>query len=470
MIALISKEIRQLFPFALIWFCLLALTYGSELFAIRVDESSYFSWCGEFCETGTNTSMVLVNIVLFLIAAYSLFPREIDDSTIDFLHSLPVSRTRIFVSKIVAVVLMLWFLLLIDRLLQASVLSLNTQTLTGKRYWRTDFLLYGRDCLFAFVVVCHGVFISWFRTAGLLLYSAYLIILMWLEQSLLVTGIYSIFGFYTNEYDGPNIIMDWETIGFQLVFALLLLFVAYLLWSKADSKPRATGNGKLAKALPVVFSVFAFVMATGYMVGMMQSSAGGDAGVGIVKLKTEHYSFSYRESDEDAMRELESFAEPDYAALVELLGTNVMPVIQTDMTSDSSHALGLASWKKIRMILTTADEVDPLYRRVLSHETAHVFQTVESEHAFSKVSNSVNFFIEGMAQYTSFKIVPDEASRESNWLVSSVSWKRHNIKFAQLANRRAFAALYDPEMLYGIGDIWVEAMAQVCGQESIGNF
>jgi len=170
------------------------------------------------------------------------------------------------------------------------------------------------------------------------------------------------------------------------------------------------------------------------------------------------------------MLEMTKFAESDYEALVSLLGSQNRPVIQTDMTSDSEHALGLASWKKIRMILTSADEIDPLYRRVLSHETAHVFQSVESERAFAKVSNSVNFFIEGMAQYTSFTIVPDAGSRESNWLVSSVSWQRHNIKFAEMTNRRVFASLYDPEMLYGIGDIWVEAMAQTCGVESIGDF
>jgi len=190
----------------------------------------------------------------------------------------------------------------------------------------------------------------------------------------------------------------------------------------------------------------------------------------IHQLETEHFKFSYRVANEPAMQKLKSFAEDDYDALVELLGAADSPVIRVDMTSDSTHALGLASWKKIRMVLKREEDVNPLYRRVLSHETAHVFQSVESNRKLKESANSVGFFIEGMAQFTSFNIVPDVESRESNWLISSIAWQRHNIKFAELANRAVFESLYDPELLYGIGDIWVEAMAQTCGESSVGDF
>ncbi len=469
MIGLVQKELKQLIPYALIWFSLMALSYGSELFSLRVDESSYAAWCGEVCDAGIFTDLVFFNILLFLIAAYSLFPREYDDSTVDFLRSLPVSRSRIFVAKIVAILLLLWLLILFDRVFQIAVLSLNTQSITGKAYWKTDLLFYVRDCLFAFVIVCHGVFLSWFRTIGLILYCTYLIVLIWLEQVLKVSGVYSVFGFYSNEYNGQNLLLDWATIGFHLVVAALLLFVSYFLWSNTDSKPRAPGSGKLAKIVPILFSVIAFFMVAGYMITMMGVGS-DDSEQGIARVTSEHYMFSYRDTDEEAMQELLKYAEPDYEALVALLGAKNRPIIQADMTSESNHALGLASWKSIKMILTTKDEVNPLYRRVLSHETAHVFQSVESDRAFSESGNSVNFFIEGMAQFTSFQIVPDVDSRDSNWMISAVSWARHNIKFEEMANRQVFATLYDPEMLYGIGDIWVSALAQTCGVESIGNF
>lgn len=470
MMRLILKELKQLLPFTLLWLCLVALFYGAELATVRIDEESYLSWCKAYCDVGTNIDIVLFTILLYMIAAYSLFPKEFDESTVDFLRSLPIGRKKIFFSKVIAAWILLCLLLVLDRVLQAAVLSFNSQTVTGKSYWMNDLRFFTRESLFAFVIVSHGVFLSWFRTTGLIIYCAYLIGLILLEQLMGVSGIYNIFSFFGNEYDGENLLLDWQVIGFHVVVAGILLIVSYFMWTGTDSRPKTPGTGIFAKAMPIVLSVFGFVVVAGWMVSMLQSALVESVQSDIKRLVTEHYSFSYRSADELAMSKLEPFVEDDYDALVELLGAEDNPMIQADMTSDSEHALGLATWKKIRMVLKSEDDVDPLYRRVLSHETAHVFQSVESNRALTKSANSVGFFIEGMAQYTSFAIVPDVSSRESNWLISSVAWHRQNIKFDRMANRSAFEALYDPELLYGIGDIWVDAMARTCGKASVGEF
>jgi len=472
MIRLIGKELKQLLPYTFLWLSLLALYIGVELSTLRVDESSYLSWCDQYCDVGANPDIALFNIVLYMIAAYSLFPREFDDSTIDFLRSLPIARSKIFVSKIASAWILLCSLLLLERLIQFSLLSLNTQSITGTRYLHNDMLFLARDCLFAFVVVAHGVIVSWFRTIGLVVYSAYLVALTWLEAKNSQSGIsessmYNILTFFDNEYDGPNLLIDWTAIGFHVLIAVALLMIGYALWTNTDSRPRASSASKLNWILPIVFSVLAFLIFTGYMLNLMMNTTTEPE---VKKLDTDHYKFSYREINESAMHKLQRFVETDYDALVDLLGASDPPVIRVDMTSDSAHALGLASWKKIRMVLKSEEEVDPLYRRVLSHETAHVFQSVESNRKLANSPNSVGFFIEGMAQFTSFAIVPDNVSRESNWLISAVAWQRHNITFDELANRNLFESLYDPELLYGIGDIWVEAMAQTCGSSSVGDF
>ena len=472
MMRLIGKELKQLLPYTFLWLSLLALYIGVELSTLRIDESSYLSWCEDYCNVGANIDIALFNIVLYMIAAYSLFPREFDDSTIDFLRSLPIARSKIYIAKIASAWILLCSLLFLERILQFSLLSLNTQSITGSRYIYNDVIFLTRDCLFAFVIVAHGVIVSWFRTIGLIIYSTYLIVLVWLETANSQTGIgksgvYNILTFFDNEYDGSKLLVDWTSIGFHVVVAVLLLMIGYKLWTNTDSRPRASGGGKLNRILPIVFSVLAFVFFAIYMLNLMLSAS---VESDIKRLETEHYKFSYRASNESAMEELASFSESDYDALVDMLGVSEQPIIRVDMTSDSSHALGLASWKKIRMVLKNDSDVNPLYRRVLSHETAHVFQSVESNRTLAKSANTVGFFIEGMAQYTSFTIVPDHASRESNWLISSIAWQRHNIKFEELANRNVFESLYDPELLYGIGDIWVDAMAQTCGQSSIGDF
>jgi ABC-type transport system involved in multi-copper enzyme maturation permease subunit len=470
MIQLVLKELKQLVPFAFLWFALSALYYITELATHRIDEESYSSWCDDYCRVGSNSDVALFTILIILIAAYNLFPREYDDSTIDFLRSLPVKLPKLFWSKIFAAWVMLFGLISLDHMIQAGLLSLNTQSLTGKSYWQVDFALLLRNVLFAVVVISHGVFLSWFRTVGLLIYCAYLIALIWLENQFGFSGIYNVLGFFDNEYSGQQLILNWAVIGFHLCVAFILYFVSYFLWTNTDSKPRAPGTSKASKILPILGVVFSFLLVIGVLAVMVGNTA-KDARIRNIQAEnTEHYSFTYNAEDTQAMNLLIPFVEQDYAALAELLGVTELPRIQADMTSESDHALGLASWKKIRMVLNTPLDVDPLYRRVLSHETAHVLQSTESNRKLGEFANSTGFFIEGMAQYVSFSIVSDDVSRDSNWLVSSLAWQRQNIKFAEMANRTIFDTLYDGELLYGIGDIWVHAMADACGVESLGNF
>jgi len=470
MIRLIGRELRQLWPYALLWCILIVLFYGAELATLRIDEESYLSWCKEYCDVGTNVDLVLFSIVFYMIAAYSLFPREFDDATIDFLRSLPISRGAIFLSKVLAVWMLLTLLLALDKLVQTILLSFNTQSLTGRTYFAMDATFMLRDTLFAFVIAAHGIFLSWFRTTGLIFYAIYLIALIWLEQMLGMAGVYSIFRFYNNEYFGQKIILDWTVIGFHITVALVLLACSYLLWTKTDSKPKNPAKSKMARFVPVILTIFGFLLVTGSMLGLMNSAQEQAQIEDIKTTETAHYNFSYRGDDQKAIDALTKVAEQDFESMVDLLSAHEKPKIFADMTSDGEHALGLASWKKIRMVLDDSRNAGPLPRRVLSHETAHVFQSVESKRALTKAGNAAGFFIEGMAQYASFNIVPDKQARSTNWLISSVAWSRQDIKFPALANRVVFESLYDPEMLYGIGDIWTDAMVQVCGQESLGNF
>lgn len=470
MIRLMLCQFRQLLPFVLLWFALSGLFFGMEFATDRIDEMSYLDWCADYCNAGSDPNLLLVLVILYMIASYSLFPREFDDQTIDFVRSLPVSRGQIFLAKVLAAVVLLWLLNVAEAAIQSVLLAFNTQTITGRKYWVNDGLMLLRNCLFVVVVVAHGVFISWFRTVGLILYSVYLFGLIWLEQALGYTGVYNLFRFFNNEYDGQRILLDWPVIGMQLLIALFLLWVSFHLWTRTDSRPRVAGSGRLARAMPVFLSVLAFLAVTATL-GVLIMRAGFDRQQdNVQRSKTAYYQFAYRLSDKQRMSELQQFVDTDYLALAALLNTQNRPFIQADMTSDHQHAVGLASYKSIRMTLSAGKSVDPEYRRILSHETAHVFQSIESNRKLAAAANSIGFFIEGMAQYTSFTIVPDPQTRQTNWAVSSISWKRHNISFAEMANRAFFEVSYDPELLYGIGDIWVDAMVRQCGVKSLGDF
>ncbi len=470
MTRLVLCQIKQLLPFVLLWVALAAMFYGIEFGTERIDELSYLDWCSTYCDVGSDFDVVLFTVILYMLAAYSLFPREFDEGTIDFVRSLPVTNAQIFFAKILAAWLVISLLNIAETLIHSGFLLFNTQSITGTKYWANDFTMLIRNILFAFVIVSHGVFISWFRTLGLILYCGYLIGLIWLEQSLGVSGPYNLFRFYSNEYDGQKLLIDWPVIGVQLIAAVVLIAVSFVLWSRSESKPPVAKNSRIAQYLPALVSVMAFLILTATLGMMLLNAVNDGSRDNIVQLETGKYRFAYKRSDNDRMVELAQYADEDYQQLADLLNVSNPPDISADMTSQSTHALGVASYNRIKMVLSAGDPVNPVYRRVLSHETAHVLQTMESNRRLGLASNSVGFFIEGMAQYTSFALVPDIPTRSTNWEISAISWKRNDISFDVLSNRAAFESLYDPELLYGIGDIWVAAMADICGESSLGDF
>ncbi len=470
MIALMVSQLRQLLPFAMLWAVLSGLAYTYELFSTRVDEQDFIDWCSTACGTGSNLDQLLFLLFFCMLAAYRLFPREFDDGTIDFVRSLPVAKSRIFFSKVLTAWLLICALLTAEFLITSSLLQFNRQTISGQIYPATLSMILLRDCLFALVIVAHGVFISWFRVTGLVLYCAYLIGLYWLEEAMGISGIFSLFRFYNSEFFDQQILFDWPAITAQLIIAALLLAISYRLWNTTESQPRAKRAGIVSKYGPGFMVVIAFLLASIALVASIANRHRSGTSANINHLATEHYRFSYSKADQAQITELLQFADQDYQTLATLLGVENRPFIQARMTLSSNHAFGYASHTEIRMKLGDGRPVNPLYRRVLSHETTHVFQSVESNRALSKSRNSVGFFLEGMAQYTSFAVVPDSVRRDTNWAISSVAWKRQNITFGQLANRTVFDSTYNPELLYGIGDIWVDAMARQCGEQSPGEF
>jgi len=470
MTRLIAKEFRQLLPIGYLWLAVLVLGYAMQLFSERIDEQTFSAWCEGYCDYSGNSAIAIFSVLLALVTAYSLFPREHDDATIDFLRSLPLSRRSLFLSKVVAAWLLLAGINLLSYLLDALLLTSNPESLGGIFYEQVWFTLLWRDCLFAFIILCHGVLLSWFRTLGLILYSIYLLGLMWAESALGTSGAWSIFSLLSNEYQGSDLIVNSRALIIHSVVAVLVLLVAYRLWNRTES---SVVGGKEASRGSRVFqfllSSFGFLMVLAVLVNQVGVGTGTAQGEEQNVTGTDHYRFFYNESQSDTVDYIVSYAETDLEALGELLNVEELPKMRVDLTAESEHAAGLAKWKKILMDLNAFDG-DVSQRRVLSHETTHVLQAVESNRALADNYSAAKFFIEGMAQYTSFEIVPELARRQSNWELASVAWKRQSIEFNDLINEQGFAERFDAELHYSLGDLWTKAMVDTCGIASLGDF
>jgi len=122
MIQLLFKEIRQLRPIAYLWFFLLVFGYAIQFFTERLDENTFGQWCEGYCDYGSNVAVASFIVLLAMVTAYSLFPREYDESTIDLLRALPISRSHIFIAKVLAGWLVLIALHVISYSMDAALL------------------------------------------------------------------------------------------------------------------------------------------------------------------------------------------------------------------------------------------------------------------------------------------------------------------------------------------------------------
>jgi len=167
---LLRKEFVQLLPIAFLWLAIIVLGYLSEFFTTRSDEQTFSSFCEGYCDPGTSVTVAVLTILFALVTAWSLFPREHDESTIDFLRALPVSRISLYLSKVMAAWLLLIVVHVLVYVLDLVLLAANPESIGGRFYADVWFTLLWRDCLFSFIIICHGVVLSWFRTTGLALY------------------------------------------------------------------------------------------------------------------------------------------------------------------------------------------------------------------------------------------------------------------------------------------------------------
>jgi ABC-type transport system involved in cytochrome c biogenesis permease component len=470
MIRLIAKELRQLKPIAYLWLAIILFGYVIQFFTERVDEETFGSWCEGYCDYNSNMTVAVVTIILALVTAYSLFPREHDEATIDFLRALPVSRVSIFIAKVLAA----WFLLATLNVLSYSfdvfLLATNPESIGGKFYRQVWFTLLWRDCLFAFIILSHGVLLSWFRTLGLILYFLYLLILVLAETYLGTSGDWSVFTLLTNEYSGSELMVNSHALTIHSVVAIFILLLSYRLWNRTESGGTEQKKGSRSfRFVQIVSAVIGFLMLSGLLVFQIQVGTGTAPDQALKVVATEHYRFVYDTSKSEVVDYIVKHAEADLSELADLMGVKNLPHIRVDLTAHSEHAIGLAKWKKIQIDLD-GFENDVSQRRVLVHEATHVLQGVESDRAMADNYNAVKFFIEGMAQFTSFEVVPEIGRRQSNWELASVAWRRQNIEFNDLIDAASFSKEFDAELHYSLGDLWAGALVKTCGESSLGDF
>ncbi len=483
MMTLARKELRSMRPFLTLAVFIPVVGILYELLTGLPHMRPVASTVGEYAASGWESS-ILVFVVFFSLAS-GLLVREYDEGTIEFLDALPVSRVRIFFTKFLLALSVPFVLIVLDISTVVLLQAMSHNSLHDTFHWgflATALML--RMCQ-ALTVLCLGLALSFFRRFGWLvvglLFWAYLL----LQESLPAIRVLNLFAITAPKYDGLAWIVPWRQVWLQLALSSGLLTVACALFLGAGDRLLRSYH-RLTNSLPGRAalwiggaSLFVVAAALGYQ--MIERYEEEEEGVEVPgtdirivypswstsRATTQHYEFLYPNNLEGRSRQVITGADEVHERVREFLDAEPFTRIVVDMTGVSAQHAGRAHWEKVRIDLTTSGDADVL-RAVLGHETAHVYLDRMSDSRLLDVFDSTRFFHEGVASYVEYRLLRPAEDIQALWSVAAVMRARKQVDFDELVNNERLSARLDTDLVYPLGEVFVEAMVEVYGPESVG--
>lgn len=476
--ALFRKELRHLSPLLALVLVVLGVDGIYEPLTGRPDE---FSWSGRLdgdLLPGRGSNHAVVLLALALMAAYSLFPREHEEGTIEFLHSLPVSRGCIFRTKLAAAWLVLCAGVLLEQVVAWALQLPNPQPFSGGQFRLATAagvtLLYSAYCG---IILCHGVLLSFFRKFGLIVLALAAWAQIAAENFLPSVSFLNVMKLLALEYEGKRLVLPWGNLAIHGAAALAALGLAWLLWN--EPAERFSRAYLLAPSHPVGKVVLgcgtAALVALGFAFFLYASWRSAQRERGDVRYvsfltaraETRHYQFVYPANLRERALGLVARADRAYEDVRASLGAREDAPIVADLTERSAEHAGIAAWQKIRMDIAEEDDGTRLLA-TLVHETVHAFQLRESERRMADNARATHFWGEGLAQYVSFRLVPEAQQARASRRLAVAACRRHRLEFEELADQGRLHARLDENLVYPVGETWAAALVEAYGDAAPG--
>lgn len=471
--SLLRKELAQLLPVALLFLALFLLDGVMALLVAPIDQMGWTDTL-DVLKPDSSRSLSFFHYVFGFALAFCLFPREYEDGTIAFLHTLPISRRGLFLAKWAAAQLLVVAVVVITQLFYFG-LHLASNDSMGYAQFRlaTAVTIGGLWALVAGLGLAHGLLLSFGRNYGLLVWAAlaWLVTrfetiapkLIWLDPTRLGAA----------RYYGVHLQVAWSDAFYHLLAALVCLAMAERLWSgRGGQATRAYADA--AKALPGRFALGC----AGFLIVIFLSIAmmGGEApeeetetfqSFQTARLSTSHYQFTFPVNLRSRAVELAGSADRIYQRAVEVLDAPSGPPIVADLTDVSYAHLGIASKGKMRVDITQ-DGDRSLLEHVLFHETCHVLAHRIAGQRLQDYAAAASFFCEGSSEFAAFENITSKRSRRASRQHAVALWSRHKIKFNDLTDPDQFKLRLDEGALYTLGELWVAALVDLYGPTAPG--
>jgi hypothetical protein len=277
--ALLAKELRALKPYAA---CILALFVVTQIYLLATESPDQQRYNPEnWLEKSRSGSLVVVAFFSLLTGASVLMP-EREQGTLLFLDSLPVSRTRIFLMKALAALLVVVLVPFVDIGSDVIFDFFSRTSVDGSFPWNFAVVDFGLQILACGFLLSMAMLVSftraWFALVSGLLFWTYLWLrgegfrwVAWLDS-------YELIG---PAWDGSRVLISWPHVLWQFVAMVVVLLIAWLgflsLGDRAQYMADRLGRLRWLGALAVAVRWLAPIVWIAALVRLSGTSAGDGA-------------------------------------------------------------------------------------------------------------------------------------------------------------------------------------------------
>ncbi len=470
MLAMIRKEIRGLRPWLGLAVLLSLIGLGATLATEFPDDNPFKP--AEFLSEHVD-GLVIFLLLMAVVTGAGLLVNEDEHGTLLFLDGLPLTRSRIFVAKAIAGLVILGAMLLFEVVQLAAMGLISQDSTSGPFPWK--FLCLETGLLFAMMASAFGVVLwmsflrRWLALAigmvvwmHLLLQMQHATLAAWFDPLQLVRP----------GLDGSNVQVPWRHLGAQLTAGGVCGLLAWWRFARLGGRQAVARTGfrrflrqawtlGLAASMLVVW-IGVMVMAVRNMPPDEDDRPGKESG--FDRIKTRHYEFLLREDQRAEAQELTDVGDLVFETVWKFFEKPpVKGRVVVDLASPVvPQAAAQAHWKKVRMTLESGEELG-WRKAVLGHETAHVCIDLASEAEASRRFEWTRWLHEGLATYVEARFFQGATNILEYDRMCAHASDRERVRFSDLIDNGKFSAIRDANLVYPLGRAWCLALARTCG-------
>jgi hypothetical protein len=466
--SLLRRELRGQWPFLFLGLALVvidALASLTEPWDLQRLGSTYYEF----------RSLCILQFFIAFAVGSGLLIREIDDGTLAFLDGLPLTRARVFATKLMAATLVLMCYPVGRSILIVILHLIGRQSLDHDLHVSLIAATMVPIALITAVGLTCGMSLGFLRSLAWMVLALLAIALRLLSSASPRFSALNPVEALTINLVGAHLKWPMESIAAQCGFILLFGLSAFWFFSSSGADRRRL---QLVLSRPVISATVTIATVAALLGAIVvyekfqdrnsaRETNAGTPDTATFKpaapghAQTNHYTFSYPARWAGPVKELLLHADHVFEDVARQLNIDGGTPIDVDLSGSEANTEGTAFFDRIRMY--PGGEM-PL--SVLAHETTHVFAGRLAGGRNERELGKMLAFNEGLAHWVEQALSSKSGVSEFDRLQAAIVSARHMVSARQLTDMESLERDVDRNLMYPLGAVIVEALIQRYGADA----